>query len=81
MSTRGSVYSIAGPLPANSCLKPMMTSGHLMEELYQSAACLSQHRLEEAERLHACILDAGNKDTKRKTDEAMRKSFNLDLAL
>lgn len=52
-----------------------------MEELYQSAGCLSQHRLEEAKQFHACILDAGNKDMKRKTDEAMRKSFNLDLAL
>lgn len=52
-----------------------------MGELYQSAACLSQHRLEEAKQFHACILDAGNKVVKRKMDEAMRKSVNLDLAL
>ena len=58
-----------------------MDSGHVMEELYQSAACLSQHRLEEWEQVHACILDAGNKYTKRKTDEAMSETFNLDLAL
>jgi len=47
MSRRGSVYSVAGSLPPNSYLEPTMDSGHVMEELYQSAACLSQHRLEE----------------------------------
>lgn len=47
----------------------------LMEEPDQAAA-----RLEEAEQLRVCILHAGNKDTKKKIAEAIRKPSNLDFA-
>lgn len=79
MNRHGSAYSGAGSVSVHSYLKPMTSSRHLTEKLYQAAACISQHRLGEGGWFHACTLDAGNKGTKRKTGEAMRKSFNLDL--
>lgn len=59
----------------------MMNSGQLTEELYQSAACLSQHSLREAEQLRACILHAYRQQRHEEENRGSHDEiFNLDLA-
>lgn len=43
MNRHGSAYSGAGSVSVHSYLKPMTSSRHLTEKLYQAAAFISQH--------------------------------------